>query len=353
MRRAHIWLSIPSGVLIFIICLTGAILVFERDILELLHHDRYFVAQTDRQTIALDSLVAQVNSQLESDTVTALKVYGDPSRSIQASLSSASKSYVYINPYTAEITGFYNAREGFFHKVMTLHRWLMLPDRAVGRVIVGISTIFMIIILVTGVARWYRNRRFTIRRKTNLARRLFDLHRVPGLYAAPILILSALTGLMWSFGWYRTGVASIFSIETTTQQKKKSITAVDGIWQRAFDAVTDEYSSILIEKNGNVALLPTDAPHERATHLFATRDGQLNLISHYGENRNQSYMMGWAYVLHTGGWGGWPVKLLTFFAALTGAFLPITGYLLYVRRQRRVKPKRAAKEPHTLKEQIK
>lgn len=342
MRRAHIWLSIPSGVLIFVICLTGAIMVFEREILEILHHDRYFVTQTDRQTFALDSLVAQVNGQLESDTVTALKIYGDPSRTIQASLSSASKSYVYIDPYTAEITGFYNAREGFFHKVMTLHRWLMLPERAIGRVIVGSSTIFMIIILITGVVRWCRNRRFTIRRKANLARRLFDWHRVPGLYAAPILILSALTGLMWSFAWYRTGVASIFSIETTTQPKEKSTTTDDGVWQRAFDAVTGSYNSVLIENSGNVAILPTDARHERATNLFSTRDGQLTPISHYGENRNYSYMMGWAYVLHTGGWGGWPIKLMTFCAAIIGALLPVTGYVLYIRRQRRGKPKRAA-----------
>lgn len=327
MRKIHIWLSIPSGVVIFIICLTGAILVFEREILELLHHDRYFVEQTDRPTIALDSLVAHVNGQLESDTVTALKIYGNNNRTIQASLSSASKSYVYINPYTAEITGFHNAREGFFHAVMTLHRWLMLPGRTVGRVIVGISTIFMIIILVTGLARWFRNRRFTIRRKANLKRKIYDWHRVPGFYAAPILMLCALTGLMWSFSWYRSGVASLFSIETTVQQKKKSITTDDSVWQRAFNAVTGDYNSILIEKNGNVALLPTNAIHERATNLFSTRDGSLTPISYYGETRNQSYMMGWAYILHTGKWGGLPIKLLTFFAALVGAMLPVTGYL--------------------------
>lgn len=344
MKRAHLWLSIPSGVIIFIICITGAILVFEREILETLHHDRYFVTQTDGQIADMDSLVSRVNEQLGADTITALKIYGDRSRTIQASLASAAKSYVYIDPYTAEITGFYNARQGFFHKMMTLHRWLMLPERAVGRIIVGISTIFMLIILITGIARWFRNRRFTIRRKTNFARKLFDLHRVPGLYAAPILILSALTGLMWSFGWYRSTVASIFAIETTAQSKKKSIAATDDVWQRAFEAVDDGYRSILIEKKGNVALLPIDAVHERATHLFSTQDGQLTPISYYGENRNQSYMMGWAYVIHTGGWGGLAVKLLTFFAALTGASLPVMGYILYVRRQQRLKPRRVPKE---------
>lgn len=341
MRRAHIWLSIPSGVIIFIICLTGAILVFQDEILHLLHHDRYFVTHTDRQTTPLDSLVSQVNNQLEADTITALKIYSDPSRTIQASLSSAPKSYVYIDPYTSEITGFYNARKGFFHTMMTLHRWLMMPQRAVGRVIVGTSTILMVIILITGIARWFRNRRFTIRRKTNLARKLFDLHRVLGLYTSTILMLSALTGLMWSFGWYRTGVASIFSIETTTQQKKKGIATDSGIWQRAFNAVTVDYNSILIEKNGNVALLPTNALHERATHLFSTKEGRLTPIAYYGENRDRSYMMGWAYILHTGRWGGWPIKLLTFFAALIGALLPVTGYILYIRRQRRVRPQRA------------
>ena len=33
--KVHLWLSIPFGIIIAIVCLTGAILVFETEILEL------------------------------------------------------------------------------------------------------------------------------------------------------------------------------------------------------------------------------------------------------------------------------------------------------------------------------
>ena len=42
---------------------------------------------------------------------------------------------------------------------------------------------------------------------------MFDLHSVLGLYAALILLVCALTGLMWSFQWYRDIVSFIFDAE--------------------------------------------------------------------------------------------------------------------------------------------
>lgn len=43
--KVHVWLSIPFGIIIAIVCLTGAILVFETEILELCYPSRYFVKE--------------------------------------------------------------------------------------------------------------------------------------------------------------------------------------------------------------------------------------------------------------------------------------------------------------------
>lgn len=43
--KVHLWLSIPFGIIIAIVCLTGAILVFETEILELGYPSRYFVKE--------------------------------------------------------------------------------------------------------------------------------------------------------------------------------------------------------------------------------------------------------------------------------------------------------------------
>ena len=42
-RKIHLWLSVPFGLLITLICFSGAMLVFETEVMELCHRDLYYV----------------------------------------------------------------------------------------------------------------------------------------------------------------------------------------------------------------------------------------------------------------------------------------------------------------------
>lgn len=48
------------------------------------------------------------------------------------------------------------------------------------------------------------------------------------------------------------------------------------------------------------------------------------------------------YSVHVGSWGGMPMKILAFVAALLGGILPLTGYYMWLRRM--VKRSRARRE---------
>lgn len=50
--KIHLWLSIPFGIIIAIVCLTGAILVFETEILELCYPSRYFVKEVKGEVLS-------------------------------------------------------------------------------------------------------------------------------------------------------------------------------------------------------------------------------------------------------------------------------------------------------------
>ena len=56
-RNIHLWLSLPLGLIISVICLSGASLVFERDITQALQRKLYNVTPPsegrDRQETAL------------------------------------------------------------------------------------------------------------------------------------------------------------------------------------------------------------------------------------------------------------------------------------------------------------
>ena len=146
-RKIHLWLALPAGIVIFIICFTGAILVFRDEIIL--------------------------------------------------------------------ITGSASVREDAFISFVTkLHRWLMDDSKTIGKLIVGISTLFFVFILVSGFGIYWRKKwkkdNFIVHRAKGLRRLIFDMHAVLAMYAGVILLMCALTGLMWAFSWYRDAVGFIF-----------------------------------------------------------------------------------------------------------------------------------------------
>lgn len=186
---------------------------------------------------------------------------------------------------------------GIYRSIMFLHRWLLDPSRAIGKLVVGVCTIFFIVLLLSGLFIWLPRKwsqlqaNLRIKTKGGLTRRLFDLHRVLGVYALLMLLLLSLTGLMWSFEGYRETVFSLVQV----------------------DRVPDR---VAIANKRN-----------RET-------GEMVRID-FNQRENSAKVMRWAYLLHTGKWGGWFGPLLTGTVALIGASLPITGYVLYFRRIRR------------------
>ena len=41
-RQIHLWLSVPFGLIISLICFSGAMLVFENEVMELVRHELYY-----------------------------------------------------------------------------------------------------------------------------------------------------------------------------------------------------------------------------------------------------------------------------------------------------------------------
>ena len=205
--KIHLWLSIPFGIIIAIVCLTGAILVFETEILELCYPSRYFVKEVKGEVLSPAVLMSAAGQQLpDSIKINGIRVSSDPKRTYQLILP-GKKAACFINPYTAEITGIDDGK-GFFMKMMRLHRWLLDEYKrdgsfAWGKTIVGYSTLVLVIIIISGLVIWYpRNKkvlknRLKIKTKAGWFRFLYDLHVSGGFYAALLLLVLALTGLTW------------------------------------------------------------------------------------------------------------------------------------------------------------
>lgn len=159
-RKIHLWLSIPFGIFLIVSLLTGAVLVFEKDI----------VSSADNGGIV--------------------------------------SSIGWNNP------------QPFFKSVMQLHRWLFdhpesRADITLGRLVVGVSTIASSIILISGVFLWFPRKykslssRIKISRKKGLRQFMYSWHITMGIFSVLFLLLMSLTGPVWTFEWYRNIVFDI------------------------------------------------------------------------------------------------------------------------------------------------
>ena len=226
--KIHLWLSLPIGIIIAIICISGSILVFEREILEACYPSRYFVKEAQAEAMPVGRVLKMVRQQLPEDVdIKSVQISSDPSRAWILNTEARFVCY-YVNPYTAEITYHQQGRNPFFMTTMRLHRWLLGEYKrdgsfSLGKTVVGVSTIIMVIILISGIVIWVPRskkalkNRLTINCKKGWLRFFYDLHVAGGIYTVIILLVLALTGLTWSFGWYRNAFYAVFGVEMTAQ----------------------------------------------------------------------------------------------------------------------------------------
>ena len=142
-RTLHLWLSVPFGLLVSLICFSGAMLVFENEITEWSRPDLYQVKEIKAEPLPVEMLLERVAETLpDSVSVAGVSIPSEKGRTWQVNLSKPRRASVYIDPYTGEVKGKYE-RPAFFLTMFKLHRWLldsMKPDGGIfwGKMIVGV-----------------------------------------------------------------------------------------------------------------------------------------------------------------------------------------------------------------------
>ena len=233
-RKFHLWVSVPFGIVMTITCFTGALLVFEKEITALCVGDITVVTPVGKP-LPVSVIADKVDATLPADVdVKGVVVSSSPDEAYRVNLSKPKKAAVYVNQYTGEVIG-KDERLPFFRTVFRLHRWLMDSNPGEGKVfwgkmIVGASTLAFVVILLTGLVIWWPRSRKMLGNRLQIAlkkgknRFWYDLHVAGGFYAMLLLLVMALTGLTWSFGWYRNGAYSLFGAgeakETAVVERK-------------------------------------------------------------------------------------------------------------------------------------
>ena len=391
-RKIHLWLSVPFGLIITLVCFSGAMLVFENEVNEWFRRDLYYVETVKESPLPMDKLLEKVATTLpDSVSVTGVSISSDPGRAYQVSLSKPRRASLYVDQYTGEVKG-KSERSGFFMFMFRMHRWLldsMNPGNEGifwGKMIVGVSTLLLVFVLISGIVIWWPRTRKALKNSLKITatkgwrRFWYDLHVAGGMYALIFLLAMALTGLTWSFPWYRTAFYKVFGVEVQQraaqgheqksdaqkrdtklavhQEKKRegnevrkgersrrpennhsdmySVTSPFVYWQEIYDKLrhqNPEYKQISIS-SGTASVSFNRFGNQRASdrYSFNTDNGEFTETSLYQHQDKSGKIRGWIYSVHVGNWGGMFTRILTFIAALLGSALPLTGYYLWIKR---------------------
>lgn len=363
-RQIHLWLSVPFGLIIALICFSGAMLVFENEVVELTRHELYYVKKVETVPLSVDRLLEEVELTLpDSVSVTGISIFPDPERTWQVNLSRPHRASMYVDPYTGEIKGKYE-RPAFFVTMFRLHRWLLDSMKAEdgvfwGKMIVGVSTLLFVVVLISGIVIWWPRTRKALKNSLSISvgrgfrRFWYDLHVAGGMYALLFLLAMALTGLTWSFGWYRTGFYKVFGVEVQqggahggaalrggrgSGQSGKNVSHSSSYvcWQQVYEQLAlnnPGYKQITLS-NGVANVSFNTFGNQRASdrYKFNPHNGKIDEVVLYKDAEKAGKIRGWIYSVHVGSWGGMLTRLLTFIAALIGATLPLTGYYLWIKR---------------------
>lgn len=392
-RKIHLWLSVPFGILITLICFSGAMLIFEPEITRSIKSDVYYVGSSDGEPLPMEELLETVKATLpDSVSITGVTVFADRERTYQVNLSKPRRASLFIDQYSGDITGRYE-RIGFFSTMFKLHRWLL--DSAnphgdgvkAGKLLVGISTLIFVIALITGVIIWVPRARKNFRRSMSISfkdgwRGLWKgLHVAGGMYVLVFVLAMSLTGLTWSFNWYRTAFYAVCGVEHTPRnftQASGEKTNGDsrhngegrgnhrggrrgghgegrgegrrhrsefGRWQQVYEelrAQNPDAPQITIgSETASVTLGTTGNGRAADKYEFNRRSGEITPATKYADSLPADKLRGWIYAVHTGSWGGMLTRILWLLSALLGASLPLTGYYIWIKHLHH--PKKNAK----------
>jgi uncharacterized iron-regulated membrane protein len=346
-RKVHLLLGLSSGIVIFIVAITGCIYAFEEEIRSYLYRDLLFVNVPNKsdQKVSIDVLVDSVKKHYPKQVIKNIRFKNGDNSSVEVVFTT--KESLYIHPYTKEVLGVVNKDKDFFGIVLKVHRSLYLGEP--GKMITGISALIFVTMIISGIILWWPRtkkrfkRNFTILKNARLGRRIFDLHSVLGFYASWIIIFTAITGLIWSFKWMENSLYWItHSKKTETRNIRSQYIKMPAVI--SLDKLIATQKEALEKIEGYFISLPEDSLGVVRITILHDKDGFFSKYDQYFFDRYTGTLIksklykdlslgdkikSTNYNIHTGKVFGLMGQLLVFFASLITASLPITGFMFW------------------------
>ena len=357
----HLWLGIGSGIIIFVICLSGTILVFDTEIKSFFTDD-VSLENTSLPVKNLDEIAASISAEGlgELSSISLKEKAGEFYEArIKTSPEDRRGTTFLVNPHTAEVfSAPPSSADAFMFSMFRLHRWLLL-DTSIGRPIVGVATIIFLLLSISGLVLWFpkkmkwRNFKsgFKIKTRANWKRVNHDLHNTLGFYSVILIIIMGLTGLCWSFEGYREIAGNVIGAEifnrgggpsykpmNLEEEEKVSLEEIYLIASRELPYEGEIQISLPSERNPVYSIRKYDATSFSpviADNLVIDQAGQLQEKEIFREKPLNQQIASLIKPIHVGDIFGTFSKVIYFVVCLIATSLPVTGTIIWINKLRK------------------
>ena len=363
--QVHWFLGITAGTVLAVMGLSGAALSFEDELLRLANPPFAAVAEQHAQggtPLPLDTLVASLTSAAGTP-LQRLRVDGTGMRPSVARFDGGRDTWIYFDPYTGR--RFEALRgQGFFDFTEDLHRRLVAGET--GQLVTGSCAVVLVIFALSGLylrwpRRWWHWRSWLVVEWHHRGRSfLWSLHSVIGTWVLPVYLLLALTGLWWSFDWYRDGLTRALGGRQdapVTLQAGPVVMDLQRVQSAlyALPGVQDGYIDLRLPTRAGQPLTArvrssASPHHDRATDLLQLDPANGAILRHeaYAGMSSGQRVLASMFALHSGSFFGLGGRLIVMLSSLGMLLFFVTGWMLYLDRrgkQRAARDSRIALSP--------
>lgn len=360
-KKIHLWLGFISGLLIFIIAITGVIYAFQEEIQDFTQKYRY--SSIEKKSVLLPSQLERIaKNKLPGEKIHSI-LYNEAGRSAEILFYNNEPNYyykIYINPYSGKILHVQNMDKGFFNFILKGHMYLWLPP-TIGGAIVLIATLLFLFIILSGFFLWFSKKwkiiknRIWFRWKSNASwkRKNWDLHAIFGFYTFIFSLIFIVTSLVWimpgfaQFYHHSLGGKKAMTYEIPAVKKFdkiKSQSSLDTLFLKINKSTVRNSIDIHPAESDSSAFLvqinPQKGTYWKTDYRYFNPDNLKeitvkHIYSRYQDASTADKILRMNYDIHVGAIGGIIGKIIAFISGLLISSLPITGFIIWWNRQRK------------------
>ena len=379
----HLWLGLISGIIVFIVSITGCMYVFEKEIRSVTQPYQFvnelkmpYLPPSYLRSVAEKHAFGNNAGKGPENSIAGLQ-YPGAGKAAVATYRSKAHGFmmVYINPYTGTVLKSKALEKDFFRIILSGHFNLWLP-RPIGQPIVTWAVGIFIILLISGIIMWWPknlkkanlDKSFKIKWKASFKRVNYDLHNVLGFYVCIFALMIAVTGIYFGFKWVPKAMYWVASGGKSLPDRREKIfsdttvvlafkpVSTGSLEDQLFGRLVLQYQNqgslqLMFPAKLSDAITVTHNPGEGTFYKSHTRyfdryslaeiKGKSIFNRPYEAASGADKLIRMDYDIHVGAILGIPGKILAFFASFICASLPVTGFMVWWGKRKKKKGKAA------------